>query len=96
MVVPTEKVEPETRLLVKVGVEQLSEAVTAGQFTTIPQDDDGASTVILEGQLAMMGSMSSTIVTSKLQVIEFPASSVAVSVNNVVPVPVNSVPTAGD
>jgi hypothetical protein len=47
------------------------------------------------GQL-MDGAVTSALVRVKLQEVELPAASVAVSVTVVVPTPVSTVPTAGD
>lgn len=71
-------------MLVKVEIEQLSEAVGAVQFTTASQDAF-AATLIVEGQPLTTGFVLSVTVTLKVQVDVFPFPSVAVYVTSVVP-----------
>jgi hypothetical protein len=72
-----EKVLPGVCVLLNVPPVQLSVIVGAVQVAT-PWQDASALTHMSAGQLAMTGAIASTTVTLKVQVVEFPAASLAV------------------
>jgi len=94
-VVPTGNVEPDARLVVTVGVEQLSVAVGAGKFTAIDVAEllAGSETTIFVGQLSV-GAVVSFTVNVVEAVVLLPTASVATMVMVCVP-SVTIVPAVG-
>jgi len=83
-VVPSEKRNPEVCVLVKLAIEQLSEAVGAVQVA-IALQDALAETIMLDGHPVITGLVLSLTITLKVQVAVLPEPSVAVYVTGVVP-----------
>jgi hypothetical protein len=84
-VVPSEKRDPEAWVLVKLEIEQLSDAV-GGVQVAMALHDVLAATEMLDGHPVITGFVLSLTVTLNVHVAVLPAASVAVYVTGVVPI----------